>query len=112
MQPHKVNQLDYGTGHKKLGIYVFGVILCVILTVIAFWAVMSQQFTKWEIFSIIYTAACIQFLVQVICFLRLNTQTERARTNVMSILFTLVILIVIVFGSLWIMRNLNYNMMH
>lgn len=103
---------DFGTGQKKLGIYVFGVINCAILTVIAFWAVMSKQFDLHNTLFIIYTAAVIQFLVQVICFLRLNTKTEQARTNVLSILFTLVILVSIVIGSLWIMWNVNYYMMH
>jgi len=107
-----MNQPDFGTGQKKLEIYVFGVISCVILTVIAFGAVMSKWFSIHETFIIIFAAACIQFLVQVLCFLRLNTKTEQARTNVMSILFTLVILVTIVIGSLWIMWNLNYYMMH
>lgn len=110
MEQHEGNQPDYGTGQKKLSIYALGLISCVILTLISFWAVMAEQFSKLEIFTIIYAAACIQFLVQVICFLRLNTQTEQARTNVMSILFTIVILITIIVGSLWIMWNLNYYM--
>lgn len=109
---HDIQQPDYGTGQKKLGIYIAGLISCTVLTLIAFWAVMATQFVKWEIFTIIYSAACIQFVVQVICFLRLNTETEQARTNVMSIIFTLVILVSIVLGSLWIMWNLKYYMIH
>src|SRR5688572_15240772 len=107
-----MSQADFGTGQKKLGVYVFGVISCIILTVVAFWAVMTKTFGLHETFIIIYSAAIIQFLVQVICFLRLNAQTEQARTNVLSILFTLIILVCIVSGSMWIMWNLNYNMMH
>ena len=108
----QIKQPDYGTGQKKLSIYVIGVISCSILTLIAFWAVMSNRFAKWEIFTVIYTAACIQFLVQLICFLRLNTQTEQGRVNVMSVLFTIVILTSIILGSLWIMWNLDYNMIN
>ncbi len=107
-----LEQPDYGTGHKKLSIYLFGVTSCVLLTVLAFWIVMSNFFSKTETFIFIYTAAVIQFLIQLICFLRLNTETARARVNVMSIVFTLVILITIILGSLWIMWNLNYNMMN
>jgi cytochrome o ubiquinol oxidase operon protein cyoD len=109
---HEISQPDYGTGKKKLGIYVIGLISCSILTVIAFWTVMANRFPKWEIFTIIYSAACIQFLVQLICFLRLNTQTDQGRINVMSIIFTGVILTSIIIGSLWIMWNCNYHMMH
>lgn len=107
-----MNHPDYGTGQKKLSIYIAGLIGCVLLTIISFWAVISTHFSKSEIFLIIFFSAIIQFLVQVICFLRLNTQTEQAKINVMSILFTIVILITIVSGSLWIMWHLNYNMFH
>lgn len=108
---HDVMQPDYGTGQKKLGIYVFGVALCAVLTVIAFWAVMSGSLPRGQTFAVIYALACIQFIVQVICFLRLNTQTEQGRMNVMTLLFTGVILVTIIAGSLWIMANVNYNMM-
>lgn len=105
-------QPDYGTGQKKLSVYVLGVVLCAALTLLAFWAVMSHSFTRGQTFAIIYSAACVQFLVQLICFLRLNTQTEAGRTNVMSFVFTGVILTAIIAGSLWIMWNLNYFMMN
>jgi cytochrome o ubiquinol oxidase operon protein cyoD len=112
MNHHENYQPDYGTGQKTLGIYLVGLISCAILTLIAFGTVMANQFPKWEIFLIIYSAALIQFLIQLICFLRLNTQTEQGKMNVMSIIFTIVILISIITGSLWIMWNMNYNMMY
>ncbi|MBV8803011.1 MAG: cytochrome o ubiquinol oxidase subunit IV [Gammaproteobacteria bacterium] len=108
MSHHEVGQSDYGTGQKKLGMYLAGVISCIILTVVAFWAVMSGRFSKGEVLTIIFSAACIQFLVQVICFLRLTTETEQGKTNVMTFVFTGVILLCFVVGSLWIMNNLNY----
>ncbi len=106
------NKTDYGTGEKKLSIYVLGILGCAFLTLISFWAVMTQDFSKTATFIIIYSSACIQFLVQLVCFLRLNTQTDAARTNVMAIIFTGVILVTIIVGSMWIMSNLNYNMMN
>ena len=112
MHHDEVSQPDYGTGQKRLGIYIAGVISCVILTLISFWAVMSSQYARWEVFTIIYASACVQFFVQLVCFLRLNTQTEQGRINVISIVFTGVILTSIIIGSLWIMWNLDYNMIH
>ena len=103
---------DYGTGPKKPGMYWVGFISCSILTLLSFWAVMSQRFSKREVLALIFSSACIQFLVQVIFFLRLTTQTEQGRTNIMTLLFTGVILVSIILGSLWIMWNLNYYMMH
>ena len=109
---HETSHVDFGTGQKKLSIYLIGLIICSILTIIAFWTVMSGAFSKLSMFVIIYLAACIQFVVQLICFLRLNTQTEQSRNNVMSLIFTIVILTSIIVGSLWIMWNLDYNMIY
>jgi cytochrome o ubiquinol oxidase operon protein cyoD len=78
---------------------------------LAFGMVMIDDLNRSLIFTVIYSAACIQFLVQVFCFLRLNTQTEQGKINVMSILFTILILGAVVLGSLWIMWDLNYNLM-
>jgi cytochrome o ubiquinol oxidase operon protein cyoD len=112
MDHHEVGQADYGTGQKKLGMYLTGVIACAVLTIIAFWAVMSGTMPKLQILAIIFSAACIQFFVQVICFLRLTTDTPQGKTNVMAFIFTGVILVCIVIGSLWIMWNLNYYALH
>ncbi len=111
MQQHEANQSDFGTGRKTLGIYITGVILCSILVLIAFGAVMTNALPKWETFTIIYCAAIIQLFVQVVCFLRLNIKTEQGKINVMSFIFTGVILFVIVLGSIWIMWNVSYNVM-
>ena len=109
---HAQNNLtDFGTGQKTLSIYLIGLIACVILTLISFGAVMAQVFPKNITFVIIFLSAIIQFLVQVIFFLRLNTQTEHGKLNVMSFVFTGVILFCLVFGTLWIMSDLNYNLM-
>jgi len=107
-----MNEADYGTGQKKLGMYLMGFISCSLLTLLSFWSVMSQRFSKFELLAVIFSSALIQFLVQVICFLRLTTETEQGKTNIMTFLFTVVILISIIVGSLWIMWNLNYYMMH
>lgn len=112
MEHHGMKDPDYGTGQKKLGMYLVGFIGCSLLTLLSFWAVMSQRFSKLEVLALIFSSACLQFLVQVIFFLRLTTQTTQGRTNIMTLLFTGVILTSIILGSLWIMWNLNYYMMH
>ena len=103
---------DYGTGKKTFKVYVTGVLLCVILTLIPFGVVMHGDMGRGFMFTVLFACAIIQFLVQVICFLRLNAATEQSKANLMSFIFTVVILAVIVGGSLWIMYHLNYNMMH
>jgi cytochrome o ubiquinol oxidase operon protein cyoD len=73
---------------------------------------MMGQFSKLQTFLIIYSTAFTQFLVQLVCFLRLNTRTEQGQINVMAFVFTLMILLCVIFGSLWIMWNLNFYMVH
>ncbi|MFI4963251.1 MAG: cytochrome o ubiquinol oxidase subunit IV [Legionellales bacterium] len=112
MKHDATHHADYGTGDKKLSTYLIGFIGCSILTLLAFWTVMSQHFSRKEAFIIILAAAGLQFLLQVIFFLRLTTQTEQGKTNIMTFIFTGVVLVTIISGSLWIMWNLDYNMMH
>lgn len=112
MHDHQTAAPDFGTGQKRLSIYVAGIISCAILTLISFWAVMSGAVSNANAFIIIHASACVQFFVQLLCFLRLNTQTEQSKNNVIAIVFTGVILISIIVGSLWIMANLNYYMMN
>jgi len=106
------HQPDFGTGEKKLSIYIVGMILCIALTLMPFAVVMYSIGDYIEKLTVIFSAAIVQFLVQVICFLRLNYSTEQARMNVMSFIFAIVVLFVIVAGSLWIMWSLNYRMVH
>ncbi len=109
---HVAAEPDFGTGKKKLNIYAFGILLCVILTLIPFWAVMKHDLSIPVAFVVIFLSAFLQFLTQVICFLRLNGKTEQSRMNVMSFVFTIIILIAIIAGSLWIMWALHYHMMN
>lgn len=103
---------DYGTGKKTLAVYVTGLVLCIILTLIPFAAVMSGKLSHSMTYAILLISALAQFFVQVICFLRLNTATQQGMINVLSFVFAIVVLMVVVGGSLWIMWHLNYNMMH
>ena len=102
---------DYGTGSKKFSVYLIGIVLCVVLTLVPFYLVMNAVLPRATTMLAIYAFAIFQFFVQVTCFLRLNAKTEQARTNVVAFLFTFIILVVVIGGSLWIMWNLNYRMM-
>lgn len=107
-----MNEPDFGAGKKNLSMYLIGLISCVVLTLIAFGAVLCPRLTHLEIYLIILASACVQFIVQVLFFLRLTTSTPQGKTNVMTLVFTGMILVSILIGSLWIMWNLNYYMAH
>lgn len=113
MSQHYNAEPDYGTGKKNLNLYIVGVVLCIILTLIPFSVtVSSHKYSVGLALTVIYICAIAQFLVQVFFFLRLHAKNERGRMNSISFVFVILVLIVIVIGSLWIMWHLNYNMMH
>ena len=103
---------DYGIGKKTLGIYVTGFLLCIVLTLIPFYAVMYHIASKPALLVILFVTAIAQFFVQVICFLRLNNRSEQGKINVLSFVFTGIVLLVVIGGSVWIMTSLNYFMMN
>lgn len=103
--------VEFGGRHKTLQSYVLGFMLCIILTLMAFGLVELRIFSNHSLYVVLTLLAVIQLLVQSLCFLRLNSSKE-GRSNLFPFLFTLLIITILVGGSLWIMYNLNYNMMN
>ncbi|MBK4775794.1 cytochrome o ubiquinol oxidase subunit IV [Candidatus Pantoea edessiphila] len=90
--------------------YIFGFILSVVLTNIPFWMVISHSTSHYVMLGIIVSCAIIQILVHLFCFLHLDSKSENG-WNMISLVFSALIILIIVTGSIWIMSNLNYNMM-
>ncbi|OAT25734.1 cytochrome o ubiquinol oxidase subunit IV [Proteus myxofaciens] len=104
------NTSPSGASHGSMKSYLIGFILSVILTVIPFWMVMEGTATPSTILWTVVAMAVVQIVVHLVCFLHMNTSSEE-RWNVVAFLFTLLIIGIVVIGSLWIMYNLNINMM-
>lgn len=103
-------KLKYGVKPKTLTSYLTGLFLSLIFTIMSFGLVMMHVLDKVELYITISVLAVFQLFAQVICFLRLNT-TREGQWNTLPFIFTLLIVSVLLGGSLWIMYNLNYNMM-
>ncbi|NUO84905.1 MAG: cytochrome o ubiquinol oxidase subunit IV [Cupriavidus sp.] len=101
---------SHAGGHASFKGYAIGFILAVILTVIPFKIVMDGTMDKGTILWIILGTAVVQMIVHLKYFLHLDSSSEQ-RSNVIALLFTALILVIVVAGSLWIMHNLNANMM-
>jgi len=100
-----------GAGRGSFKSYTIGFIFSIVLTAIAFLAVVrGGGLPRWAILFGISGAAIVQILVHLHYFLHFDTSSA-ARWNVLALLFTLLIMIIFVGGSLWIMSNLNYRMM-
>jgi len=93
------------------GAYAIGLLLAVVLTVVAFGLVMSAAaIPPWVRLSGIFTAAALQMVVHLRCFLHLD-MSPTGRWNLLSLLFTVLILVLFVGGTLWIMFDLGSRMM-
>lgn len=96
--------------HASRRIYLIGFLLSVVLTAIPFWMVMSGTFGPQVTIVAIVAAAVVQILVHTVCFLHVNTSSEGGWT-LLAYIFTAVIVLIVISGSLWIMYHLNVNMM-
>ena len=103
------NHADAHHGSTKQ--YVVGFLLSIVLTIIPFWVVMSGSMTGFAAGMVILVAGILQLLVHLVFFLHLDGSSS-SRWNINAGLFTLVVIGIIVAGTLWVMWNMNYFMMH
>lgn len=97
--------------HGSLRSYMVGFWLSVILTAIPFYLVMSGVIENKQLTSVIIMAfAAAQIIVHMICFLHMNAKSESGWT-LMALLFTVIIVVITLSGSMWVMYHLNANMM-
>lgn len=96
--------------HASLRSYITGFVLSLLLTVAAYVSVVNEIVTGQTLVIAIVGLAVAQLLVQLIFFLHLGRE-EKPRLNLTVFAFMLLVVGIIVIGSLWIMDNLNYNMM-
>jgi len=87
-----------------------------VLTASAFalvWAYKASDglfFSKAVLLGFLTFLAIGQIFVQVLYFLHMSTQ-RAMRLNVYAGAFTIFVVLCLVIGSIWIMQNLDYNMM-
>lgn len=102
---------DDAASHGSLKGYVAGFVLSVILTAIPFWLVMGKVFDSSSTTAIVILGfAAVQIVVHMVYFLHMNTKSEGGWT-MLALLFTLVVVVITLSGSLWVMYHLNHNMM-
>lgn len=111
MDKHDSLSMEYGMGKKTLTSYMYGFGFSLLFTIISFTVVGKQLLSSFALHATVWSMAILQLLAQVVFFLRINNSSQ-SRWYLMPFIFTGVIILVLVAGSLWIMFNLNYNMMH
>lgn len=108
---HQHGHDGHAQSHGSLRGYLIGFVLSVILTAIPFWLVMtgaieSKQVTAFAVMAF----AVVQIVVHMVYFLHMDGRTEGG-WSMMALVFTLILVVIALAGSLWVMYHLNTNMM-
>lgn len=97
--------------HATVGGYAIGFVLSVILTAIPFWLVMNKVISSPAVTAaVILGFAAVQVVVHVVFFLHLDAKSEQG-WNMLATIFTVVLLVILIAGSIWVMHNMNSHMM-
>lgn len=100
-----------GHEHGSYAAYVKGFVLSVILTAIPFGLVMSGGLESRALTGLLVIGfAVAQILVHMIYFLHMTGSQEEGWT-LLSTIFTIIVVVILLSGSLWVMFHLNTNMM-
>jgi cytochrome o ubiquinol oxidase subunit IV len=91
-------------------IYTIGLLLAVILTATSFWVANTSLLWAPGIALGLAVLAIAQMGVHLVFFLHITTGPDNTN-NVLALAFGLLIVTLVIAGSLWIMTNLNGNMM-
>lgn len=108
---HHDAHFDDGIPHVSAREYLNGFVLSVVLTAIPFALVMTKTISNSTLAAVVILLfAAVQIVVHMVYFLHMNTKSEGG-WNLLALVFTAVLVIIVLSGSLWVMHHLNTNMM-
>lgn len=95
---------------QRVGVYLVGLVLASVLTMTSFYVAGTDLVWAPSIPVALVVLAIAQMGVHLVFFLHITTGPDNTN-NVMALAFGVLIVILVIGGSLWIMANLNHNMM-
>ncbi len=98
-----------GIGPRVLG-YLIGLGLAILLTASSFFVAGTNLVWEPSIPVALVVLAIAQMGVHLVFFLHITTGPDNTN-NVLALAFGVLIVMLVMGGSLWIMANLNHNMM-
>jgi cytochrome o ubiquinol oxidase operon protein cyoD len=101
--------VEGGVGLRILG-YLTGLGLAILLTVTSFFVAGTDLVWEPSIPVALVVLAIAQMGAHLVFFLHITTGSDNTN-NVLALAFGILIVILVMGGSLWIMANLNHNMM-
>jgi cytochrome o ubiquinol oxidase operon protein cyoD len=91
-------------------VYTIGLVLAVVLTATSFWVANTSVLWPPGVPLGLVVLAIAQMGVHLVFFLHITSGPDNTN-NVLALAFGVLIVLLVVIGSLWIMFNLNDNMM-
>ncbi|HEX4774444.1 MAG TPA: cytochrome o ubiquinol oxidase subunit IV [Candidatus Saccharimonadales bacterium] len=88
--------------------YSLGFGLSLLLTLVAYIFANSHKGSGWALIYVLAALAITQLFVQLVFFLHLGRESK-PRWNLTVFAFAAMVVVILAFGSLWIMKNLNYG---
>jgi cytochrome o ubiquinol oxidase operon protein cyoD len=101
--------VDTGASYGTYKSYIIGFALSVVLTLLSFYLVSVGTLSPKTLYISVGFLMIVQFIVQTVFFLHLNPRSN-ASWNLVSFLFTVLMTVVLVVGTMWIMFNLYEKM--
>ena len=95
---------------QAIGGYLVGLALATLLTCVSFYIAQSTLVWQPSIPIALSVLALAQMGVHLVFFLHITSGPDSIN-NVMALAFGLLIVMLLVFGSLWIMTHLDHNVM-
>jgi cytochrome o ubiquinol oxidase operon protein cyoD len=111
MSKDKVTISHHSAEHGTLRTYVIGFVLSIVFTLTSYLLVVNRKYSS-SVGLIIFFIVCLalaQFMAQLYFFLHLGKETK-PRWKLFVFGFMVTVVLILVFGSIWIMNNLNYRM--
>jgi cytochrome o ubiquinol oxidase subunit IV len=99
-----------GRALSDMGIHTIGLALAVVITAISFWVANTSLLWAPGVLLGLAVLAIAQMGVHLVFFLHITTAPD-STNNVLALALGILIVILVAAGSIWIMANLNENMM-
>jgi cytochrome o ubiquinol oxidase subunit IV len=101
---------DGGSIAQRVGGYLTGLGLAILLTATSFYVARTNLVWEPSIPVALVVLAVAQMGVHLVFFLHITTGADNTN-NVLALAFGVLIVMLLMVGSLWIMANMNHNMM-
>jgi len=89
---------------------ILGFVFSIVCILAVYRTVGHMHLRQGWLVSAVVAIGCLQVIFQLIFFLHLGLESK-PRWNLALFFFTLLLILIVVLGTLWIMHNLDYNLM-